>query len=76
MDIYVQATVGICSEYKSAPDAEKSEVSVVIAPLKVTSEVESKLAIANGCNLWRSCHNAGCWYSLAAREMKKARPGK
>lgn len=76
MDIYVQATIGICSEYKSEPDAEKSEVSVVIAPLKVTSEDESKLRIVSGCNLWQSCHNGDCWYSLASREKKKARSGK
>ena len=76
MEIYVQATIGVCSEYMSAPDAEKTEVSVVIAPLKVISENESKLNMINGCNLWQSCKNGDCWYSLTAREKKKARPGK
>jgi len=72
MEISIMATVGICSEFISAPDAEKAEVSVVIAPLKVTSEGESKIRVITGCNLWQSCHNAACWYSLASREKKKA----
>ena len=73
MEINIQATVGICSEYMSAPDAEKAEVSVVISPIKVTTEGEgSKIRILTGCNLWQSCHNSACWYSLAAREKKKA----
>ena len=76
MEINIQATVGICAEFMSAPNAEKAEVSVVIAPLKVTSEDESKIRIISGCNLWQSCHNDACWYSLASREKKKARPGK
>ncbi len=76
MEIYVQATIGVCSEFRSAPDAEKTEVSVVIAPLKVASEDESKLRLVSGCNLWQSCQNSDCWYSIGAREKKKARPGK
>lgn len=76
MEINIQATVGICSEYMSAPDAEKAEVSVVIAPIKVTAEDETKLRVITGCNLWQSCHNTSCWYSLGAREKKKARSGK
>jgi len=76
MEINIQATIGICSEFMSAVDAEKAEVSVVIAPLKVTSEDESKLRVVTGCNLWQSCQNDKCWYSLGAREKKKARLGK
>jgi len=76
MEIYVQATIGVCSEFKTATDAEKTEVSVVIAPLKVDSENESKLRLVTGCNLWQSCQNSDCWYSIGAREKKKARPGK
>jgi len=76
MEIYIQATIGVCSEFMGAPDAEKGEVSVVIAPVKVTSENESKLRVVTGCNLWQSCQNTGCWYSIAARDKKKARPGK
>ncbi len=76
MEIEIVATVGICSEFMSTPDAEKAEVSVVIAPIKVTSEDESKLRVITGCNLWQSCHNGACWYSLASREKKKTRLGK
>jgi len=73
MEINIQATVGICAEFKSALDAEKAEVSVVIAPIKVTSENESKIRVISGCNLWQSCQNVQCWYSLGSRERKKAR---
>ena len=76
VEINVQATVGICSEFMSTPDAQKAEVSIVIAPLKVTSENESKLRIVSGCNLWQSCQNVSCWYSLGSRERKKAQPRK
>ena len=76
MEIYVQATIGLCTEFISAVDGEKAEVSVVVSPLKVTTEDESKLRVVSGCNLWKSCHNGNCWYSLASREQKKARPGK
>ncbi len=76
MEINIQATVGICSEYMSAPDAEKTEVSVVIAPIKVNSENGDKIRVITGCNLWQSCQNAACWYSLGSREKKKRQPGK
>lgn len=76
MEINIQATVGICAEFMSTPDAEKAEVSVVIAPIKVISEEESKIRVITGCNLWQSCQNGACWYSLGSREKKKARPRK
>ena len=76
MEIYIQATIGVCSEFRSAPDADKGEVSIVIAPLKIITESDSKLSIASGCNLFKSCQNVDCWYSLGSRERKKARPGK
>ncbi|MBA7558412.1 hypothetical protein ES708_00015 [subsurface metagenome] len=76
MEVRIEATIGICAEFLSAPEAEKAEVSVVIAPIKVTAEDESKLRVVSGCSLWQSCHNAACWYSLAAREKKKVRPRK
>ena len=74
-DINIQATVGICAEYKKTPGARKAEVSVVISPLKVIEE-DGKIRIIQGCNLWQSCQNGDCWYSLAALERKMARPGK
>jgi len=76
MEINIQAVMGICSEFMSAPDAEKAEVSVVVAPIKVIAEEESKIRVISGCNLWQSCRNVSCWYSLGSRERKKTRPGK
>ena len=75
MELNIVATVGLCTEFMSAVDIEKADVSVVIAPLKVLSEDE-KIRVVSGCNLWQSCHNSACWYSLASREQKKTRPGK
>ena len=73
MEINIQASIGICAEFMSAPDAKKAEVSVVIYPIKVTAEDETKIRVITGCNLWQSCQNVACWYSLGSREMKKAR---
>jgi hypothetical protein len=73
MDIMVQATLGTCEQYMNEPGAEPAEISVVISPLKITGDENGgKLQIISGCNMWRSCHNPNCWYSIAARENKKA----
>lgn len=73
MEINIQATIGTCSQYQDKTGAEFSEISVVIAPLKVLSdEATGKLQIINGCNVWRSCVNPKCWYSIIARQSKKA----
>ena len=72
MDIYVQATIGVCAEFKVG--GKKEETSIVISPLKITTD-ESVLKINSGCNMWKACKNTGCQYSLIAREqpqMKKA----
>ena len=72
MEINVQAQIGLCAEFMGKND-QKSEISVVISPLKVTSnEDESKIAVVMGCNMWKSCRNADCWYSIAARNKAKA----
>ena len=76
MEIQIQATVGVCAEFLRPPaqeweKPEKAEVSVVIAPLKVTSQDEGKIQVITGCNMWRSCHNPDCWYSIASRQAKK-----
>lgn len=77
MEINIQATVGICSEYMPAEGVEKAEVSIVVSPLKVTAEEDgSKIRVVCGCNLWQSCHNVACWYSIASRQTKKVQPGK
>lgn len=73
MEINTQAAVGICTEYMKDGASARSEVSVVIAPLKIImSDDESRIQVISGCNLWRSCHNPDCWYSLACRDKKKA----
>jgi len=73
MDINIQATVGICNEFMKDNDSINREVSVVIAPIKVNiNEDQSKVQVVSGCNLWRSCHNPNCWYSIESREKKKA----
>ncbi len=71
MEINVQATMGNCNQFMDAADSRKKEVSVVISPLKViTNESGDRLQVNSGCNLWRSCFNKDCWYSIAAREKK------
>ncbi|GAI87800.1 unnamed protein product [marine sediment metagenome] len=71
MEINIQATQGVCSEFMGE-DGERREVSVVISPLKVAgSEDQSKISIVTGCNMWKSCHNEGCYYSLASRIKKE-----
>ncbi len=67
MEINVHATMGACGEYLN-DKGEKVEVSVVIHPLKVQqNEVGDKIQIQEGCSLWQSCRNAGCYFSLASR---------
>ncbi|KKL08560.1 hypothetical protein LCGC14_2574650 [marine sediment metagenome] len=73
VEINVQATVGICAEFMAEDGSEKAEVSVVIAPLKVTADAGGdKLKMVTGCNMWQSCFNGGCYYSLASHRTKKA----
>jgi hypothetical protein len=77
MDIYTQATLGTCNQFMSDGKVKKAEVSVVIAPLKVTTNDEGdKIKIVTGCSMWKSCQNPDCYYSIAARTMKKPQAGK
>lgn len=70
MQVNIQATQGVCSEFID-DKGKKQTVSIIIAPLKVTANKEqSKIAVQEGCNLWKSCQNKGCYYSLAARQRK------
>ncbi len=72
MEIQAIANVGVCTEFMSSKDADKTELSVVIAPIKVVAgSEEGRIQIISGCNFWRSCHNTDCYYSLAAREKQK-----
>ncbi len=74
MEINVQATLGQCDQF-IGEDREQRVISVAIAPLRVNmNEDQDKLAIISGCNMWKSCYNAGCYYSSEAR--KKAQAGK
>ena len=73
MEIQVQASVGVCTEFMSKVDGEKGELSVVIAPLKLLQNPGTeKIQILWGCNLFESCFNPDCWYSIEARRKKKA----
>jgi len=67
MDIYVQSEIGVCSEFLPK---QKTPISVVISPLRVEGE-EKHLKIISGCNMWRNCENANCYFSAAARTKIK-----
>ncbi len=71
VEINIQAVIGICSEFMSLEKGQKGEVSIVISPLKVAANEEGlKISVIMGCNMWQSCHNGGCWYSIEARKTK------
>ena len=71
MQVNIQATQGACSEFIDEK-GKKQTVSIIIAPLKVTAnEEQSKIVVQTGCNLWKSCLNKGCYYSMASRERKQ-----
>jgi len=71
IEINIQAIQGICSEFMDG--SKKKEISIVVAPLKVTAnEEQNKIAIITGCNMWKSCQNKGCYYSMAARTKSKS----
>lgn len=73
MQVNIQAIQGGCSEFVDNK-GEKHEVSIVISPLKVaTNEDGSKLSVITGCNMWKSCYNDGCYYSMASRHRKANR---
>ena len=76
MELNVQAVIGLCGEFRDE-NLQQGEVSIVISPLKVNlNEDGGKVSIITGCNLWKSCHNEACWYSVAARDKKKVQAGK
>jgi hypothetical protein len=74
MDVYIQSEIGICQEYQDAPGGKKQTASIVISPLKVQNDDSGMtLRVVSGCNLWRGCYNAKCFYSQAARAIPKLR---
>ena len=68
MDIYIQSTIGPCTEFMSENNT-KEEISVVISPLKITSKDEI-LKVSNGCNMFTACQNSKCQYSLAGLHLR------
>jgi len=71
LEVNIQATQGVCSEFVDDKGRSKN-VSIVVSPLKVTAnEEQSKIVVQTGCNLWIACHNKGCYYSLASRQRKQ-----
>jgi len=71
MEINIQATQGVCSEFVD-DKGKKQNVSIVISPLKVTAnEEQNKTVVQTGCNLWKACRNKGCYFSMASRERKQ-----
>jgi len=71
MEVNIQATQGVCSEFIDEK-GKKQAGSIVISPLKVTAnEEQNKIVVQTGCNLWKACRNEGCYYSMAARQRKQ-----
>ena len=71
MEVNIQATQGVCSEFVD-DKGKKQTVSIVISPLKVmANEEQSKIVVQTGCNLWKACRNKGCYFSMASRERKQ-----
>lgn len=76
MEINIQSEIGTCQEFMADVKAAKEPVSIVVSPLKVTAEDDSKnIRVTNGCNMWQACRNRACHFSAEARKlprMKKA----
>jgi len=72
MEVNIQSVQGACSEFIDDKGRNRT-VSIVISPLKVTAnEEQNKIVVQTGCNLWKSCRNSGCYYSMAARMKQKS----
>jgi hypothetical protein len=76
MEAQIMANSGVCSEFMKDKNAKKAQLSVFIAPLKLTENSEGKINIGTGCNFFRSCHNIDCYYSIAARDINRPQPWK
>lgn len=72
MEAQIMANAGVCTEFMKDDNAEKAEISVFIAPIKLVDDSQTgKVQVISGCNFWKSCHNIDCWYSIAARQKTK-----
>lgn len=69
MDIYIQSTNGMCTEYRPK---QKDPISVTISPLRIEGK-EGHLKIVSGCNMWQACENPDCYFSKAARGKPKTK---
>lgn len=71
MDVYVQSTIGECTEFTSEEHGvpKKRKVSIVISPLRLDGDEQSKLRVVTGCNLWQGCRTKACYFSAAARNL-------
>ena len=67
MDINIVSMNGECSEYEPK---QKEAISIVISPIRIEGP-ETNLKVISGCNMWRSCQNAGCQFSLAGRQTPR-----
>ena len=67
MDIYILSQIGECASYEPK---QRGVVSIVISPIRIEG-TEGNLKVISGCNMWRGCQNAGCQFSLAARQGPK-----
>lgn len=72
MDVYFQSEIGSCAEFEPK---QKAPVSIVISPLRVEG-TENRLKVISGCNMWRGCQNAKCYFSAAGRSLDKIRARK
>lgn len=71
MEINIQSTVSSCTEFLDE-QGERREVSVVISPLKVSSDdSQNRIKVITGCNLWKACFNGDCYFSIKARSSKR-----
>jgi len=69
MELKIEYIMGQCNQFRRDGQGGAEEVSVVVSPLKVLEEGD-KVRIISGCNMFRSCHNADCWYSADGRKGK------
>lgn len=70
MDVYVQSSIGECDQFTSDETGNKKQkVSVVISPLRLEGDEQTKLRVVTGCNLWQACQTKACYFSTAARKL-------
>ena len=70
MDTQVVITheVAPCDQYIDETGKHQT-ITVTVSPTKIVQVDENTLKVQSGCNMWRSCRNPRCFFSLAAREV-------